>query len=374
RGDARRWCGFSRGEDQEPRTQSPGQGQGPTPGGLTGAGRTAVRKADRGTRRVTASGSTGGRGQVHTAVGRKFSHVVLTQRLTDVTATAAHDQGIGDHVRRLVTYPADQLTVGDTGRGEEHVVGGDQVVGVQDTVQVVPGLDRVLPLGLVLGPQLALDGTVQTLHRTRGDDALRGTADPQQQIHTGSRTRRHDGTGHITVLDELDPGPRRTYLVHDLFVPRPVQDDHRHVLGGFALGAGDRAHVVAHRCGDVHHVGGLGPHRELFHVEHRGGVEHGVAGTHRDHRDRVRHTHRGQSGAVDRVDRHVPLVTTTVTDALAVVQHGRVVLLALPDDHGAVHRHGADHVPHAAYGGIVRTVLVALAHPAGRRQRGRLRD
>src|SRR5699024_2497969 len=136
----------------------------------------------------------------------------------------------------------------------------------------------------------------------------------------------------------------------------------------------DRAHVVAHRCGDVHQVGGLGPHRELFHVAYPGGVEHGVAGSHLDHRDRVRNTDRGHSGAVDRSEHHVPPVTTTGTDALAAVQHVRVVLLALPDDHGSVHRHGADHVPHAAYGGIVRTVLVALAHPAGRRQRGRLRD
>src|SRR5699024_4399607 len=129
----RGWWGMDQGRCEvvvwvlsrgRPRTPDPTPGQ----GRRNGHGWTRRRGQDHRERNgsvnppVTTSGSTGGRGQVHTAVGRKFTHAVLTEHLTDGTATAAHDQGIGDHVRRLVTHPADQLTVGDTGRGEEHVV------------------------------------------------------------------------------------------------------------------------------------------------------------------------------------------------------------------------------------------------------------
>ena len=63
-----------------------------------------------------------------------------------------------------------------------------------------------------------------------------------------------------------------------------------------------------------------------------------------------------------------------VADLLAVVEHRRLVLLALADDDDAVHRHGVEHEAHGVDGGAVGALLVAAAHPAGGGQRGGLGD
>ena len=52
---------------------------------------------------------------------------------------------------------------------------------------------------------------------------------------------------------------------------------------------------------------------------------------------------------------------------LAVVEHRRLVLLALADDDDAVHLDGVEHVAHGVDGGLVGGDLVAAADPARRR-------
>ena len=61
-----------------------------------------------------------------------------------------------------------------------------------------------------------------------------------------------------------------------------------------------------------------------------------------------------------------------VADVLAVVEHRRLVLLALADDDDAVHADRAQHGVHAVHGGLVGGDLVALADPARGLQRGGL--
>ena len=59
---------------------------------------------------------------------------------------------------------------------------------------------------------------------------------------------------------------------------------------------------------------------------------------------------------------------------LAVVEHRRLVLLALPDHDDAVHRDGVEHQAHRIDGGLVGSILVPAADPAGRAQRSGLGD
>ncbi len=74
------------------------------------------------------------------------------------------------------------------------------------------------------------------------------------------------------------------------------------------------------------------------------------------------------------IHRDVDLRRRAVADALAVEEHGRLVLLALADDDHTVHGHAAEHVAHGVDRGAVRHFLVAATHPPRRRQRGRLGD
>jgi hypothetical protein len=59
---------------------------------------------------------------------------------------------------------------------------------------------------------------------------------------------------------------------------------------------------------------------------------------------------------------------------LAVVEHGGLVLLTLPDDDDPVHAHGAEDEAHGVDGGLVGGLLVAATDPACGGERGRLRD
>ena len=132
------------------------------------------------------------------------------------------------------------------------------------------------------------------------------------------------------------------------------------------LGPRDRGDVRGRRRVDVHHLGRFGAGDQLGHVEDRRRVVHGPAGADGDHRDRVRHAVGRQPGAVDRVHGHVAGRAAAVTDLLAVVEHGRAVLLALADHDHAVHGHRVDQQPHSVHGCAVGAVLVATPHPAGR--------
>ena len=70
-----------------------------------------------------------------------------------------------------------------------------------------------------------------------------------------------------------------------------------------------------------------------------------------------------QGGAVDRVDGEIAVRAVAVADLFAVVEHRRVVLLALADDHDAAHRHRVDQFAHGVDGGAVTALFVPAADP-----------
>ena len=69
----------------------------------------------------------------------------------------------------------------------------------------------------------------------------------------------------------------------------------------------------------------------------------------------------GQARALERIDGDVDLGRRAVADRLAVVEHRRLVLLALADDDDAVHGDRVEHVAHGVDGGLVGGLLVAAA-------------
>src|SRR5437764_1230725 len=220
---------------------------------------------------------------------------------------------------------AQQVTRGDPGRHEEAVGAGDELVGVQYPVEVVPGRQRLLPLGGVPRPQLRLDGAAQALERGGGHDALRGTADAHQHIGAGALPGGRDRPGDVAVGDEPDPRARGAYLADQLLVPRPVEDADRDVGDAGMLDLRDAPQLLGDPRVDLDDVGALRADGQLLHVEHRARVEHRAPLGDREHRQRIRHALPHQRRAVDRVDRHVDLGTGTVADVLAVVQHRGVV-------------------------------------------------
>ena len=83
------------------------------------------------------------------AVGAQLPQGVLAADRADRAGPGAHDERVGGRAARLVADAGHQLAVGDAGGGEEAVVRRDQVVGGEHPVEVVPGVERLAPLGLV---------------------------------------------------------------------------------------------------------------------------------------------------------------------------------------------------------------------------------
>ena len=98
------------------------------------------------------------------------------------------------------------------------------------------------------------------------------------------------------------------------------------------------ARFWAGRRRDVDHLRRLGPDDDLLHVDERPRVEHAPALGHGDDGDGPRAAVGGERGAVDGVDGDVSQRRCAVSDALAVEEHGSLVLLPLADHDDAVHR------------------------------------
>ena len=74
---------------------------------------------------------------------------VLARDLPDRAALAAHDDRVRLHSVGCVVDAPQQLAVGDPGRAEEDVVTGDEVLGGEDAVEIVSGVDRLIRNGNV---------------------------------------------------------------------------------------------------------------------------------------------------------------------------------------------------------------------------------
>ena len=127
----------------------------------------------------------------------------------------------------------------------------------------------------------------------------------------------------------------------------------------------DVGEVGLDRRFDVYGVGGAGADGDLVHVEDVGGDVHGVAGGEGDGGDGPRHALGEERGAIYGVNGDVHSRVGAVADALADVEHGGFVLLALADYDDAVHADTVQRVAHGVDGGLVDHLLVAKAHVAG---------
>ncbi len=176
----------------------------------------------------------------------------------------------------------------------------------------------------------------------------------------------------VAVADEVDAGACLAQLCDQLVVAVALEDDDREVVDVHSLRLRDALEVLGRRRVDVDRVRASRADGDLVHVQRRAGEEHRPALGDGDDGDRVRHPEGGQARPLEGIDGDVHLGPASVADLLAVVEHRRLVLLALPDDDDAAHGDGVDHQPHRVDRGLVGRVLVAPPDPAGRERRGRL--
>ena len=227
---------------------------------------------------------------------------------------------------------------------------------------------------LVARPQAPEQLTAEALDGRRRDDALGGAPDPPQQVDGRALGDGEQRRRDVAVRDQPHARTGRADRLHALRVARAVQHHDHHVADLAALALGDQRERLRQRPVEVEQVGDLRGAGHLLHVDARARVEHRAAAGERDHGERARHPVGGERRALQRIDRDVDLGRRAVADALAVVEHRRLVLLALADHDDAVHLDGVQRVAHAVDRGLVGGLLVAFADQRRRGERRGLGD
>src|SRR5215216_6351070 len=282
-----------------------------------------------------------------------------------------HHQRLRSGAVTPVADALEQLPVRHARRREEHVVTRDEIVGGENAAEVVAGVGGGAALVVVAGPEPAVKSAADAFQRAGGDDALGGAADAEQHVGAALRPGGRDRAGDVAVGDEADPGAGLAALLDDVFVAGAVEDHGSHVVDVFAERLRHRLEVVRDRRVQVDRLSRLGSHGDLLHVHARPGVEHRSPLREGDHGDGIGAAEGGERGPVDGVDGDVARWATG-TDLLAVVEHRRLVLLALTDDDDTVHGDVVEHEPHGIHGGLIGRLLVAPTHPAPGGEGGRL--
>ena len=162
----------------------------------------------------------------------------------------AHRARLGAHHHRLgrraevgEAHALQEVAVGDGRRREVAVVALDEVVGREDSVNVVAlGLGEG-PLGLAAGVQDALDLSAEALERGGGDDALGSPADAEDGPDVTARRVRDLMTADVVTCE---PATTVTTLMTIMTERRirhvPVVED-GHLVGLVSIGDVVKARV-----------------------------------------------------------------------------------------------------------------------------------
>src|SRR5207249_3599598 len=175
------------------------------------------------------------------------------------------------------------------------------IVGQEDAVEVVTGIDSCLALFVVAGPELGLHLAVHAFEGGGGDDAFGGTADAEEDVDVEVGPGGGDGPQHVTVGDEAGAGAGGPDLGDEVGVAVAVEDDGGQVAHVAAEGLRDGFEVLGGGALDVDGAGRVGADRDLVHVDAGPGVEHRVPLAHGDHRHGIAAADRCGGGAVDGV-------------------------------------------------------------------------
>ena len=290
-------------------------------------------------------------------------------RLRHRAGARAHDDRVRDRAVRAVADAAQQRAGRDAGRGDEDVLARDEIVGREHALGVEPGVDELLPLLVVPRPELALDRRRRRTSAPRPRSRPRACRRSRRACRRPSRPaprrsparRRRRGSG----------APSRRPRAARRSAPRAgrARARRREISRGdtpFALATA--FDVLGRRRVDVDHVD-RPPGRRRSSPCRR--PRRGRTSC-RARRRAITAIAFGWPSAVSRVPSSGSTATSTsgpgaVADLLAVVEHRRLVLLALADHDDAVHRDGVEHRAHRVDRRLVGGAPCRRGRPSGRR-------
>src|SRR3954447_18593393 len=285
-------------------------------------------------------------------------------------AASAHDQGMRPCRVGEEAHATQEVTVRHARGGDDYLT-RRQVVGREDLLDVVEAvLSRLLDLASRHRPQLRLHLAAEAAERSGGHHGLPGAADADRKVVVRAADHRRDRRGHVSVLDQLDPGAGGADLLDQVVMPWTVEHDRRYVVDAAAERLGDAEDVVGHRFAEIDRRPCQRTDRELAHVHIRQGLQ-GARLTDRDHRHRSAAAAGDHSTPFQRVERQVDLLAAG-SNPLARGETLRLVA-AGPDHDSAVDRQLLERRAHRLGRVTLRALLVGPAEPTRPGECGALR-
>ena len=175
-----------------------------------------------------------------------------------------------------------------------------------------------------------------------------------------------DGRGQVSVADQSNPRAGGANLGDQRLVPLALEHDDDEIMDIPVEAPRDLAQVVGHRRIEIDRVLRLRPHDQLLHVDVRrveqptplGRGQHGY-GPRRPGGAQIRPLQRVDGD----VDLRQPLLAVRAApDALADVQHRRLVALPFSNHDTAVYRNVIEPGAHRLHGDPIGTMAIAQSH------------
>ncbi len=209
--------------------------------------------------------------------------------------------------------------------------------------------------------QYSLDVSSHALERSGSKDPLRCPTGSNQHINSRVFSRGCYCCSHIAVGNQSYHGSGASDLFHELFVPGPVEHDHRNFLHGSIQCFRYGLKVFCRRLPYIYGLSRRGAYRKLVHV-HIGDGEKGTLLSDRDHGERVGTTRGNNRRPLEGIYGDVHVRALCSPDFFSNVEHGAVVFITLSYYHPSPEVHGVEGFSHCPYRNHICPDHVAPPH------------
>ncbi len=151
---------------------------------------------------------------------------------------------------------------------------------------------------------------------------------------------------------------------------RFCQNGHGQIAKRFTQRIRDVAQVIRQRQIEIDRPFGARTDNQFFHI-HIGRIQETAFIADRQHRQRVRLTHRRHARALNRIDGDIYRIAVAGTDFLADIEHRGLVDFAFANHDGAVNVDLVEHDTHGVDRRAVRGIFIAASQPFVASQRRR---
>src|SRR5208283_4991844 len=301
-------------------------------------------------------------GALFEAHGIDETHLALVER---------ENHGRGADAFAEEAHAFQDVSVGDTGAGENDFFAGGEILGVIDALGVGDAhFCQALGILGFADDQACENLAVEAAQGRGGEHAFWGAAGAYQHVNAGADYGSGDARGQVAVANQADTRADLANLFDHFFVTRAIENHDNQIFHVAVEALGDGLQVIGDGGVELHGAFAGWADDNFFHVQ-IGGVEEASLFAGGEHGDGIGRAGGAEIGAFERVNGNIHRRENGLgrvlgeADFFADVEHGRFVAFAFADGDGAVHFHLVHGFAHGFDGDFVGFVAIAKSHGAG---------